>query len=116
MHTAYRGPRYSQSEVYYWIHRWDSANFDQGILNLKGRKEELLPVLGDYSNDDNIVPYTGIWIPFDFEGLGKELKKGQEFPEEGEHERQSGRISSKLAVWKLAKREDGGPVLLPNPF
>ena len=116
MHTAYRGPRYSQSEVYYWIHRWDSANFDQGILNLKGRKEELLPVLGDYSNDDNIVPYTGIWIPFDFEGLGKELKKGQEFPEEAEYDWNDGELDSKPAVWKLAKREDGGPVLLPNPF
>lgn len=116
MHTAYRGPRYSLSQVYYWIRRWDNANFSQGVLDLDGRKEDLLPVLGEYGNDDRIVPYSGVWTPFDFVGIDQNLIKGQEFPEEGQHQRKSGRISSKPAVWKLVSREDGGIVVQTNPF
>lgn len=116
MHTAYRGPRYSLSQVYYWVRRWDNANFSQGVLDLEGNKEELLPVLGEYGNEDRMVPHSGVWAPFDFEGIDQNLVQGQEFPEEGQHQRKSGRISSKPAVWKLFKRDDDGPVVQPNPF
>ena len=116
MHTAYRGPRYSLSQVYYWIRRWDNANFSKGVFDFDGIKEDLLPILGEYGNEDRIVPYSGVWTPFDFEGLAQPLIQGQEFPEEGQHQRKSGRISSKPAVWKLVSRDDGGIVLEPNPF
>ena len=116
MHTAYRGPRYSLSQVYYWIRRWDNANFSKGVFDFDGIKEDLLPILGEYGNEDRIVPYSGVWTPFDFEGLAQPLIQGQEFPEEGQHQRKSGRISSKPAVWKLVSIDDGGIVLEPNPF
>ncbi|MDS7931547.1 DUF3396 domain-containing protein [Acinetobacter sp. V102_4] len=116
MHTAYRGPRYSLSQVYYWIRRWDNANFLKGIFDFYGIKEDLLPILGEYGNEDRIVPYSGRWTPFDFVGIEQNLIQGQDFPEEGQHQRKSGRISSKPAVWKLVSRDDGGGVVLPNPF
>lgn len=116
MHTAYHGPRYSLSQVYYWMRRWDNANFNKGILDPKGRKETLLPVLGEYGNDDSIVPYSGMWTPFDFEGLEQHLTQGQEFPEEGKIIRKSGTISEVMVVWRLVKRDDGGAVELQNPF
>jgi hypothetical protein len=116
MHTAYKGPRYSLSQVYYWMRRWDNANFDQGIFDFNGKKEALFPVLGQYDNDKRIIPYSGIWTPFDFEGVDQHLIQGNEFPEEAQYEWYNGDYDSKMAVWKLIKRDDGGPVLLPNPF
>lgn len=116
MHTAYKGPRYSLSQVYYWMRRWDNANLIQGKFDIDGSKETLFPVLGQYDNDERIVPYSGIWAPFDFEGIEQHLTKGDEFPEEAQYQRKSGKISSKMAVWKLVKRDDNGAVLLPNPF
>lgn len=116
MHTAYKGPRYSLSQVYYWIRRWDNANFIKGKFEFNGIKETLFPVLGQYDHDDRIVPYSGIWTPFDFDGIEQHLTKGDEFPEEAQYQRKSGKISNKMAVWKLVKRDDDGYVLLPNPF
>lgn len=116
MHTAYNGPRYSLSQVYYWMRRWDNANFIQGKFDFEGKKEALVPVLGQYDNDEQIISHSGIWTPFDFEGLEQHLIKGEKFPEEAQYQRKSGKISSKMAVWKLVKRDDGGAVLLPNPF
>lgn len=116
MHTAYKGPRYSLSQVYYWMRRWDNANFIQGKLDLNGKNEALFPVLGQYDNDDRIIPHSGIWTPFDFEGIEQHLTKGNEFPEEAEYEWHDGELDSKMAVWRLVKRDDGGDVLLPNPF
>lgn len=116
MHTAYRGPRYSLSQVYYWIRRWDSANFSKGVFDFDGIKEDLLPILGEYGNEDRIVPYSGVWTPFDFVGIEQHLTQGQEFPEEAEYDWDNGELDSKLAVWKLVSRDDGGVVVLPNPF
>lgn len=116
MHTAYRGPRYSLSQVYYWIRRWDNANFSKGIFDFDGIKEDLLPILGEYGNEDRIVPYSGVWTPFDFVGIEQHLTQGQEFPEEAEYDWDNGELDSKPAVWKLISRDDGGVVVLPNPF
>ncbi|WP_043973123.1 MULTISPECIES: type VI immunity family protein [Acinetobacter] len=116
MHTAYRGPRYSLSQVYYWIRRWDNTNFSKGVFDFDGIKEDLLPILGEYSNEDRIVPYSGIWTPFDFDGIEQHLTQGQEFPEEAEYDWDNGELDSKPAVWKLISRDDGGVVVLPNPF
>jgi len=116
MHTAYNGPRYSLSQVYYWMRRWDNANFIQGKFNFEGKKEAIFPVLGQYDNDERIIPHSGVWTPFDFEEIEQHLTKGEEFPEEAQYKRKSGKISSKMAVWKLVKRDDDGAVLLPNPF
>lgn len=116
MHTAYRGPRYSLSQVYYWIRRWDNANFSKGVFDFDGIKEDLLPILGEYGNEDRIVPYSGVWTPFDFVGIEQHLTQGQEFPEEAEYDWDNGELDSKLAVWKLVSRDDGGVVVLPNPF
>lgn len=116
MHTVYRGPRYSLSQVYYWIHRWDNANFIDGDFDPEGKKENLLPILGEYGNDDRSVPYSGIWTPFDFEGIDQHFTLGEEFPERGQYQRKSGTISTKPVVWKLVKRDDHQATLLPNPF
>jgi hypothetical protein len=116
MHTAYNGPRYSLSQVYYWMRRWDNDNFTQGKFYFDGKKEALYPVLGQYDNAERIIPFSGIWTPFDFEGVDQHLVQGEEFPEEAQYQRKSGRISNKMAVWKLLKRDDNGMVLLPNPF
>ena len=60
MHTAYDGPRYSLSQVYYWMRRWDNANFIKGKFDFDGKKKALFPVLGEYDNEERIVPFTGI--------------------------------------------------------
>lgn len=116
MHSGNQGHLYSYPQTYYWLHRWNNANFENGILNLQGKKQELLPVLGKYGYNHQLVLYSGMWKPFDFEGISQHLTMGQEFPEEAKHIRQSGRISSKNAVWCLEKRDDHGPILLENPF
>ncbi|QOW45454.1 type VI immunity family protein [Acinetobacter piscicola] len=116
LHTGSQGPLYSYTQTYYWLHRWNNDNFEKGIFNPQGKKQELLHVLGESGYDHQPVPYSGMWKPFDFEGLSQHLTVGQEFPEEAKYIRKSGRISSKNAVWCLEKRDDHGPVLLPNPF
>lgn len=116
LHTGAQGNLYSYTQTYYWLHRWNNDNFEQGIFNLQGKKQELLHVLGEYGYDYQLVPYSGMWKPFDFEGLSQHLTAGQVFPEEAKYIRKSGRISSKEAVWCLENRDDYGPVLLINPF
>lgn len=75
---------YSLSHVYYWIRRWDNANFSKSIFDFDGIKEDLLPILGEYGNEDRIIPYSGLlWTPFDFVGIEQHLTQDQEFPEEG---------------------------------
>ena len=38
LHTAFGNGknRYSASQGYYWLHRWDNANFENGIFNPEG--------------------------------------------------------------------------------
>lgn len=116
LHTGNQGNLYSYPQTYYWLHRWNNDNFEKGIFNPQGKKQDLLHVLGKYRYNNKVVPYSGMWKPFDFEGLSQHLIVGQEFPEEAKYIRESGRISSKNAVWCLEKRDDHGPILLPNSF
>ncbi|ENU90938.1 hypothetical protein F971_03405 [Acinetobacter vivianii] len=55
-------------------------------------------------------------LHFILSGIEQHLTQGQEFPEEAEYDWDNGELDSKPAVWKLISRDDGGVVVLPNPF
>ncbi|SUA36789.1 Protein of uncharacterised function (DUF3396) [Neisseria zoodegmatis] len=120
MHSAYGNgkTRYSASQGYYWLRRWDNANFEQGIFNPEGDKAELMPV---YRQKPYEVPFSGMWVPDNLsEGIEQHFEKGEIFPMEGEHiwvlpNRERHRTKDD-AVWRLVKRDDGGPVEMPSEF
>lgn len=121
MHTAYGNgkTRYSTSQAYYWLRRWDNANFEQGVFNLEGQKVELMPV---YRQKPYEVPYSGMWIPDNVsEGIEQYFKQGEIFPNSGKYmwtlSDGTKKVSEALyVVWRLVKRDDGENVLVPSTF
>lgn len=121
MHTAYGNgkTRYSASQGYYWLRRWDNANFEQGIFNPESKKAELMPVYGQKPYE---VPCSGLWVPDNVsEGIEQHLEKGEVFPNDGEYIRTlpdgTRKVSKELyVVWRLVKRDDDESVLLPSEF
>lgn len=121
MHTAYGNgkTRYSTSQAYYWLRRWDNVNFEQGIFNPEGKKAELMPM---YRQKPYEVPYSGMWVPDNVpDGIEQHLEKGEIFPNEGEHiwtlPDGTQKVSRELyVVWRLVKRDDGENVLVPSTF
>ena len=110
--------RYSASQGYYWLHRWDNANFENGIFDPKGTKQELMPV---YRERPLEAPYAGMWIPDNLENaIERHFEKGEIFPDDGEYLQhlQNGTtaIWKTDAVWRLLKRDDGGSVLQASEF
>ena len=120
LHTAFGNGknRYSASQGYYWLHRWDNANFENGIFDPKGTKQELMPV---YRERPLEAPYAGMWIPDNLENaIERHFEKGEIFPDDGEYLQplQNGTtaIWKTDAVWRLLKRDDGGSVLQTSEF
>ena len=121
MHTVYGNgkTRYSTSQAYYWLRRWDNANFEQGVFNPEGQKVELMPV---YRQKPYEVPYSGMWIPDNVsEGIEQYFKQGEIFPNSGKYmwtlSDGTKKVSEALyVVWRLVKRDDGENVLVPSTF
>ncbi|UOO77974.1 DUF3396 domain-containing protein [Neisseria sp. Dent CA1/247] len=121
IHTAYGNgkTRYSASQGYYWLRRWDNANFEQGIFNPEGDKAELMPV---YRQKPYEVPFGGMWVPDNVpEGIEKHLEQGEIFPNDGEYiwtlpDGNKQVTNALYVVWRLVKRDDGGPVEVPSEF
>ena len=120
LHTAFGNGknRYSASQGYYWLHRWDNANFENGIFDPKGTKQELMPV---YRERPLEAPYAGMWIPDDLENaIERHFEEGEVFPERGEYYKHllngTTEIWKGYCVWRLVKRDDGGSVLVASEF
>ena len=120
LHTAFGNGknRYSASQGYYWLHRWDNANFENGIFDPKGTKQELMPV---YRERPLEAPYAGMWIPDDLENaIERHFEEGEVFPDRGEYYKHllngTTEIRKGYCVWRLVKRGDGGSVLQASEF